>query len=101
LLIQHTILRDLEKNVFYSHYARNRTFVEIVIVQLSTSITARSGSYIPHFALRRAKWPNTSIDDEGFERPSDFRADNKIGHIIEIGRVAVENDKPRPTLLRQ
>jgi len=48
-LIQHTILRDLEKNDFCSHYARNRTFVEIVIGQLSNCITAPSGSYIPYF----------------------------------------------------
>jgi hypothetical protein len=99
--IQHTILRDPEKNVFCSLYARNRTFVEIVIGRLSTCITAPSGSYIPHFPPGRTKWPNMSIGDEGFQRPPDFRADNKIGHIIEIGRLAVENDKPGPTALRQ
>jgi hypothetical protein len=59
-LIQHTILRDLEKNVFCSHYARNRTFVEIVIGQLSNCITAPSGSYIPYFPLRPMKSPNVT-----------------------------------------
>jgi hypothetical protein len=50
-LIQHTILRDVEKNVFCWLYARNRTFVEIVIGHLSYCIMATTGSYFHNFRL--------------------------------------------------
>src|SRR5262249_47265889 len=55
------------------------------------------------FMCSHTRWNSRSmsVGDEGFERPPDVRADDEIGQIVEIGRVAVENDKACPAALSQ
>jgi len=53
-----------------------------------------------HVFLRRANSAAyrrcvSSVGDEGFERLGDVGANDEIGHVVEIGRLAVENHKAR------
>src|SRR5262249_8761308 len=101
-LSQHTILRDLEKNVFCSHCARNRTLRDIARHCDWQTVDSKTTEPERFMCSAACEFHHvSSVGDEGFKRLPDVRANDEIGHVVEIGRVAVEKNKARPTPLRQ
>ena len=37
-----------------------------------------------------------SVHDEGFEHRSDVLTHDKVGDVVELGRLAIDDDKPAP-----